>query len=146
MFLRAREFGIKLAKEKCRIGRKTVTFLGQAEGVAPDPDKVQAIGNMKVPSTQKGVRGLMGVLNFYRKFIPQMVKKVVPLTDMLKKGARVEWTGVVEQGVRKCISAMTKAPILVYPDFTRTFRVTTDDSAYALGRSCHRKDLMETSQ
>lgn len=91
--MRAREFGINLAKEECHIGKETVTFLVyvvSVEGVAPDPDKVQAIGNMKLPSTQKGVRGLMGVLNVYRKFIPQMAKKVVPHTDMLKKGARVE--------------------------------------------------------
>lgn len=35
--------------------------------------------------------------------------------------------------MRECISALTKAPILAYPDFTKTFRVTTDANAYTLG-------------
>lgn len=88
---------------------------------------------MKLLSTQRGIQELMGVLNFYRKFILQMAKKVVTLTEMLKKGACVRWTAVAEQGVRECIVALKQELILAYPDFTKTFSVTMEASSFTVG-------------
>ncbi|MGR0295394.1 hypothetical protein ACUWCL_28535, partial [Klebsiella pneumoniae] len=50
-----------------------ISFLGHvisAEGVRPDGKKVEAIGKMGMPSDVKGIRRLLGTLNYYRRFVP----------------------------------------------------------------------------
>lgn len=53
------------------------------KGVRPDPEKVEAIVEMEVPSNVKGVRRFLGVASWYRKFIPQFSRVAQPLTELM---------------------------------------------------------------
>ncbi|MGR0227404.1 reverse transcriptase domain-containing protein, partial [Klebsiella pneumoniae] len=73
VFNRIRQFGLKLSPEKSILGQKQISFLGHvisAEGVRPDGKKVEAIGKMGMPNDVKGIRRLLGTLNYYRRFVP----------------------------------------------------------------------------
>ncbi|CAB1097394.1 unnamed protein product [Ectocarpus sp. CCAP 1310/34] len=69
-------------------------FLGHTispDGVRPNGDKVIALTKMPMPKDTKQLRGLLGDLGYYRKFLPQMAKRVRPLTTLLKKNVKFEF-------------------------------------------------------
>ncbi|MGR0272079.1 hypothetical protein ACUWC3_28635, partial [Klebsiella pneumoniae] len=52
-------------------------------------EKTTAVQGMEVPYTLKGVRSFLGLVNYYRRFIPNMAEIVKPLSDLLKKGQNI---------------------------------------------------------
>ena len=62
-----------LSPKKVRIGYKVVRALGHEvmEGkVKPDPDKLDAIRRLLAPTKVKELRAFLGLVGFYRVFIP----------------------------------------------------------------------------
>ena len=89
--LRQHKLYAKLSK--CEFGKPRVEFLGHFvshEGIAMDPAKVQAIVDWKPPATLTDLRAFLGLANYYRRYILGFSKITLPLTRMLKKGAKVE--------------------------------------------------------
>ncbi len=70
---RLQEFGLVLNMEKCELARQEIDFLGQhitAEGASPIPRHVQAIQDFPAPQDRKQLQTFLGMVNFYRRFIP----------------------------------------------------------------------------
>ena len=70
---RFKTFGVILNKDKCEFAVSQLTFLGHhisAEGFTPIQQKVHTIQNFPQPKTMKQLRIFLGMINFYRKFIP----------------------------------------------------------------------------
>jgi len=60
-----REKGIKLNKDKLKLKKKEVTFMGHvisAEGLKPDPTKIEAAFSMPTPTNKQDVRRLLGMV------------------------------------------------------------------------------------
>ena len=77
-----REKGIKLNKRKVKFCCSEVTFLGHvisAEGLKPDPAKVDAIQHMPAPTDRQGVRRILGTINYLQKFAPNLAGVTAPL-------------------------------------------------------------------
>lgn len=93
---RLRAANLTVKPSKCFIGYKSLECLGHIAGneeLRPLPDKVSAISNFARPSTKKQVRSFLGLVGFYRKFIPNFSAVAAPLTDHTKKGLsnKVVW-------------------------------------------------------
>ena len=72
VFFRLRAANLKLNPKKCELFRHKVKFLGHvvcAEGVATDPDKVEAVKTWPVPRNAKEVRTFFGLCTYYRRFV-----------------------------------------------------------------------------
>nr|XP_014276663.1 uncharacterized protein LOC106681054 [Halyomorpha halys] len=73
------------------LGQEEINFLGHSisrEGIKPHVRyKVEALKNMLVTRDVKGIQRLMGALNYYRRFVPEMADHMVPLNNFLKKGS-----------------------------------------------------------
>lgn len=137
VFERLRQSNLKIQLDKSEFLQKEVDYLGHVvtpEGVKPNPLKIEAILKYPIPSTTKQIKGFLGLLGYYRKFIPNFAKITKPLTQCLKKDATIN---VNDPAYRKCFehckTLLTNEPILQYPDFTKTFHLTTDASNYAIG-------------
>ena len=86
VFEHLNQFGIVINAQKSVLGVASLTFLGHlvdTNGIRPLEDKVQAICNFPKPMTQRQLREYLGLLNFYRRFIPNCAKLLLPLTDLL---------------------------------------------------------------
>eukprot|EP00961_Rhodomonas_salina_P063741 857056-Rhodomonas_salina.3 len=72
---------------KCDFFREEVQFLGFRVGdgrIDKDPAKIESVCNWPAPTTIREVRGFLGLVSFYRKFIKDFAILARPLTDILK--------------------------------------------------------------
>nr|GEY66903.1 hypothetical protein [Tanacetum cinerariifolium] len=101
-------------------------------GIEVDRAKVDVIAKFPHPTTVKGVRSFLGHVGFYRHFILDFSKISRPMTHLLEK----ETPFVLS---KECIDAfntlkkkLTKAPILVVPDWNLPFELMCDANDYAI--------------
>ena len=72
VFRRLRNAGLKLSPNKCYFAQKKTSLSGHVVsklGIETDPKKVEKIQNLRAPKDEKGVKSLLGLTNFYKKFI-----------------------------------------------------------------------------
>jgi hypothetical protein len=82
--LRLKEEGFKLRLKKCLFGLREMEYLGYtlfACKLYVSTKKVEAVAYLPVPTTQKEVRSLVQVCNFYAKFIHHFSDLTAPSTD-----------------------------------------------------------------
>ncbi|KAL1263611.1 hypothetical protein QQF64_006350 [Cirrhinus molitorella] len=130
--------GLVVNAEKCQIAKQEVSFLGYVAGggsVRPQVDKLQAILSCAPPSTKKSVLSFIGLIGWYRRFIPNFAGRAAPLTDLTKKisSSKVKWTPECEQAFQDLKSCLCKDPVLQSPNFDLPFVVQTDTSELGLG-------------
>ena len=80
-------FGLKINAQKCIFGVPSVEFLVHRidiTGITPLPSKIEAIKNFLVPTSLKQQRRFVGIVNYYRHFIPKCSDVLAELTDILK--------------------------------------------------------------
>lgn len=136
IFEKLREVNIKLKPKKCNFILKKVKYLGHIitqEGVHPDPEKVEVIKKFPIPKNVKGVRAFMGIINWYRRFIPNVAEISTPLVNLTKKDVKFEITSAVLEAIDKLKDNLTDETMLIYPDFEQTFILSTDASGLGVG-------------
>ncbi|KAK1681488.1 hypothetical protein QYE76_042336 [Lolium multiflorum] len=121
---------------KCEFWLKEVGFLGHilsAGGIAVDPAKIKTVAEWKAPTTQTEVRAFLGLAGYYRRFVEGFSSIARPMTQLLKKDKKFEWTDKCEESFQQLKLRLTTAPILIMPDITKPFDVYCDASKIGLG-------------
>ena len=133
---RLQEYGLYAKLEKCSFDRNQVEFLGyivSPEGISMDPAKVQTILEWETPQSVRDVQCFLGFANFYRKFIRNYSKKVLPLTQLTHKNQPFIWNSSAAEAFESLKHAFTSAPILIHVDQDKPFILEADASDFALG-------------
>ena len=89
------EHGLYAKLEKCSFDRDRVEFLGyivSPEGISMDPTKVKAVLEWDAPKSICNVQFFLGFTNFYHKFFKDYSKIMLPLTQLMQKDQKFEWT------------------------------------------------------
>jgi len=131
-----REVNLMLKLSKCKWGERNIEFLGHVvgnDGLKPDPGKIDKIKNLPIPTTQKGVRSVLGLCGYYRKFVRGFSKIAKPLNELLKKVKQFEWTESQQKAFEELKEKLIQYPILSYPDYEKEFILITDASGRGLG-------------
>lgn len=131
--------------KKSVFGTNETEFLGHhvsSSGIRPLPAKVVAIQDFPIPTTQRQLRRFLGVINFYRRFIPNCADILHPLTLLLrgsKKGVSTKLTLTPEASVSftKVKTVLAEAVLLVHPNPSAGLSLTTDASDVAIGAVLH---------
>ena len=132
------EAGVTLNKSKCKFGYHRVKFLGFIVGngeTLPDPAKVKAIRDFPKPTNKKELRSYLGLLSFYRKFVPNLASCLSLLTDLLKKSSydKLRWTETLDKIFEESRSLISDDIKLSIPVPGKTFILQTDASLNGLG-------------
>ena len=123
---------------KCNIGYKSIEFLGHNVGqgqLRPVQNKVTAVRDAPRPKTKKQLRSFLGLVGYYRRFIPNFAAIAAPLTDRTKKGepSLVRWGENEESAFNTLKQKLEREPILHLPDLATPFILRTDASDLGLG-------------
>ena len=141
VFDRFLEHGLKLKPSKCHFLQDEITFLGHeisADGMRPGTANLKAIAEMAPPKTYTEIRHFTGMTSFFRRFIKGYAKIAKPLNNLLEgeasklKDEELELTPEALQAFEDLKKACMTAPVLVFADFKKPFRLETDASREGL--------------
>ncbi|XP_065623716.1 uncharacterized protein LOC136065020 [Quercus suber] len=108
-----RQYHMKLNPSKCAFGVSSGKFLGfmvSYRGIEANPNKIQAILDMKPPSNVKEVQSLTGRVAALNRFVSKAIDKCLPFFKVLKKA--FEWTNECQKAFEDLKIYLTKAPLL----------------------------------
>jgi hypothetical protein len=126
VFLKCRRFGLSLNPKKSLFSMKEGKLLGHivsAKGVRIDPNRVEAIHTLSLHRSRKEVQALLGKINFLRRFISNFAELVKHIIATLRNGNEVKWTTEPKEYFVQIKKALTEAPVLISPDYSKDFLV-----------------------
>jgi hypothetical protein len=118
------------------IYQKKIRYLGHIisqDGIAVDPEKIEAIREWSAPKNVIEVRSFMGLVGYYRIFIKGFSKIAHPITSLQKKGVKFNWTLDCEKIFQHLKQLLTSAPILRIANPNEDFIVCIDSCKEGLG-------------
>ena len=133
---RASEYNLKLNLDKLEVRQSSVKYCGHiisAQGLKPDPEKIEAVMEMPRPENKESLRRFLGFVNYLGKFIPNLSKVDEPLRALLKKTVLFEWQPQQEQAFQELKQLCTQAPVLTYFDVTKQVEIQCDASSTGIG-------------
>ena len=121
-----------------------------SDGISPLPDKVQSVQDFPPPQSLTKLREFLGLVNFYRRFIPDCAGHMSPLTDLLKskvKNRPIQLTPSQLQSFEDVKTALAQATLLQHPVATAPLSLMVDASDFAVGDVLHQSTifLLQTS-
>ncbi|KAJ1199344.1 hypothetical protein NDU88_003181 [Pleurodeles waltl] len=131
--------GLTANPKKCVIGKPNISYLGYEIGqgtLQPQTKKIIAILNAPNPKTKKDLRSFLGLVGYYRRFIPDYSTLAAPLTDLLSKShpnRLAPFSEHQKDSFEQLKFYLTQDPILKCPDFAKPFHLYTDASDVGLG-------------
>lgn len=143
-----RKANLKTNIEKCHFCLKEARLLGKiitADGIKTDPDLIRDMVNFPKPNNSKKVVQFIALCNYYREHVQDFGPKTEPLAKLARK--EFIWTAKTweenpqaEVCFNELKRMMISAPILSYPDFTKSFLIQTDASKYGAGAVLYQYD------
>jgi len=110
-----------LKPSKCKFVQQEVMYLGHVitpAGLKPNKDRVAAVKDYLVPQNIKELRQFLGAQ---------------PLHVLTRKNVNFLWTTECQIAFDELKEKLVSAPVLVYPNFERSFVLETDASIRGLG-------------
>ena len=160
VFNRLKQYNLKIKPKKCQFFDTSVLFLGHilsAKGISANPEKVEKVKTWPVPKNIKEVQSFLGLASYYRQFIDKFAKKARCLHELVgptsnkHRKARTkreknnpttvtqieqrtfEWMMKHQEAFDALKEALSTAPVLGYPNFSREFILEIDASLNGLG-------------
>lgn len=133
---RIAEAGMTIKPSKCAFAVLKLRFLGHvisSEGLEMDPEKVQAIKSLPVPTCVRDIQSFIGMASYYRRFIQNFARIAEPLTRLTKKAVPFEWSTDQQQAYSMLKEALMKQPVLCHYNPGLQLELRTDACGYGLG-------------
>lgn len=147
LFRRLQDYGVVINPSKCVFGAEEVVFLGyhiNSEGTKPPQERIQSILDFPPPTTVQGVRRFLGMLNYYRRFVPFAAQSQAPLIDAVVatngKGAKpFIWSPELLEQFEACKRSLSSATLLQHPKDGVPIGLFTDASSVHIGSCLQQK-------
>ncbi|BHF78866.1 hypothetical protein SprV_0602198300 [Sparganum proliferum] len=137
VFDRLDQLGAVINPSKCVLGVLSLDFLGHhvdAQGLRPLSSKVEAIRDFPLPTSKRQLQRFLGMVSFYRRFLPNCADFMLPLTNMLSgpKGP-LELTGEALTAFERIKNSLADATLLTHPAPEAQLSLMVDASTVAVG-------------
>ncbi|BHF75238.1 hypothetical protein SprV_0501833400 [Sparganum proliferum] len=137
LFDRFQQFGVTLHPAKCILGATSLEFLGHlidSNGIRPLPSKVAAIRDFPPPTSKRQLQRFLGMVNFYRRFLPNCADTILPLTSLLSGSKRTfELTPAALTSFEQVKALLADAPLLTHYHADAPISLMVDASNVAVG-------------
>ncbi|KAM9991285.1 hypothetical protein ACTFIZ_004690 [Dictyostelium cf. discoideum] len=122
---------------KCQFFKSSVKYVGHViskDGVQIDYSRLDPLYNLINPSNKKELQRILGVINYFRKYIPNLAKKLNSIYRLLKDDVNYEWNINHTNTLKSIIDKLKNDKIvLVYPNYNELFIIETDASDLGIG-------------
>jgi hypothetical protein len=140
LFRALQQHNLVIHAEKCVWGASSIDFLGHrvsASGVQPLPSHVAAVQDFPRPVTVRELQAFLGMVNFYRRFLPAIARTLKPLTDAFRGDLHstdvVLWTPECAGAFEAAKHALLRATGLAHPVAGAKLSLAVDASATHVG-------------
>lgn len=130
------EYNVKVNFAKCKFYKTSMEFLGHiidANGIYPTKEKTECIRNAVTPTNLTQLKSYLGLLNYYRKFIPNLSEELKCLYDLCKNEVSFNWTQEHEQCFQKSKQFLMSNKVLHHFNPNLPIFITCDASGYGVG-------------
>ena len=131
----ANSSGLVFNSAKCTIKQKSISFFSNiysAEGISPDPSKVQDIHEMPVPQDKEDLQCFLGLMTYMGCFFRNLSQRASILRDLLKKDVPFEWAEDHQVVFNELKVAITHEARMVYYDVKKPITLEVDASMKGL--------------
>ena len=128
--------GLTVNKDKCEFNKSKVTFFGvvfSKEGIAPDPNKVQAIKDAEPPTTVSELHSLLGMTNYSSRFIRNYASICEPLQRLSRHNMDWEWTSEQQEAFNNLKNELSSETVMTYFNPSLQIDILVDASPVRLG-------------
>jgi hypothetical protein len=132
--LRDHQLYAKLSK--CEFWLKQVPFLGHIiskGGISIDPSKIKDVLSWDTPKSVSDIPSFLGLAGYYKRFIEGFSKITKPMTELLEKDKKFEWSTKCKASFQELKTHLTTTPVLLMPDMEQPFSIYCDASGQGLG-------------
>lgn len=122
--------------QKCKFFENKVKYLGHEisyDGIKPNKEKVTAIIEASIPQNLTQLKGYLGMLNYYGKFLPKLSDTLFPLYQLTKKNICFEWSIECDRAYKASKELLTQNQLLIHYDPNKSIIIRSDASPYGLG-------------
>lgn len=128
---RCRKYGISLNPKKSIFvvdKGKLLGFIVSRSGMTIEPEKIQSIENIPMPSNKKGMSSFLGKISFVKRFVPAFSEIVRPMQNMIKKNSVFKWNELEKDYFSRIKRLIVELPALLSPNFSKASYLYTFNS------------------
>ena len=136
--------GLKSSPKNCQLFRKELQCMGntifiQEKCVCVKPlcSRLEAIQKLRLPTTVKGCRSFVGMVNFFSIFCKDLQRLLKPIYEFTRKDRPFHWAQEQQMVFEEIESTLQKLPILHLPDNKGSFHLYSDTSKHAMGSTLY---------
>ena len=136
VFNRLSEANLTVKLQKCNFLEKKLKYLGNEiseHGISIHSDHFLPIQVYKPPTSRKEVQKFLGLISYFRGFIPKFAEICEPITTLLKLDKKFAWNDEAQTAFERIKQEILSAGKLIYPDFSEPFFIQTDASNFTIG-------------
>lgn len=132
----ARKAGLTFNRENCEVGVTEISFLGDViseAGIRPSPASITSVLSLPPPTDKLGVQRMLGVINYFSKFVPALAEKTQLLRQLIMEDTVFEWTENHASEWEQLCKCLSGQPLLAIFDPKRDTKITSDSAQNGVG-------------
>ena len=103
----------------------------------PLRNRLEAIQRLQPPTTAKGCRSFVGMVNFLSMFCPELQKLLKPIYDLTRKRKPFIWGKEQQDSFEEIKHRLIKPPVLCMPNKTGRFHLYSDSNKFMPGSALY---------